>query len=305
MAEIFINYRRESVHVVDHVHQKLTFVAADGEVFIDREDIRPGVDFPRRLKEAMDEAHLVLAFVGRDWVSIQDPRTFQRRLDMASDWVRVELEQALQQGKKIIPVLIEGAKPLSAVHLPDSLKRLAEFQAVTLSIERFREDVDKLVEEIANQLGEERVASLSRGSTGKFPPIPGFVPEPLDAERLAALQAELPHWRLVESDLLDDDRFGPGYKRVELVREFRFAEFRDAVLFMAMASKSVETIGHHPRWENVFRTVTVHFSTWDIGHRPSDRDHRAAVNIEQRYEEFMRDLGRGDRYEVIAKLARR
>jgi pterin-4a-carbinolamine dehydratase len=299
-AEIFISYRRESTLVVDHVHQKLGFVTADGKVFLDREDIQPGAEFPERLRSAMSSAHLVLAFIGKDWISVQDPVSFQRRLDMPLDWVRLELEQALQGGKKIIPVLIEGAAMPLPVQLPETLRKLVDFQSVTLSIEGFSEDVAKLVDEIERQLGADRVDELVRGKTGKFPPIPGFVPQPLDSAQLATLQSELPQWKLVESELLDDERFPRGYKRLELVREFRFAEFRDAVLFMAAASKSIDTIGHHPRWENVFCTVTVHFSTWDIGHRPSDRDHRAAKNIEREYEEFMRQLGRGIRYEVSA-----
>jgi pterin-4a-carbinolamine dehydratase len=300
MTEIFVSYRRESSQVVDHLHDKLSRVTADGAVFLDRSDIEPGEEFPDRLRRALSEAHLVLAFIGRDWISIQHPVTYQRKLDMETDWVRVELEQAIRERKKIIPVLIEGARPLSAEQLPESLRGLATLNAVSLSIERFLEDVDRLVTEIERQLGAETVARLAGGTDGKFPPRPGFVPSPLSEEQIATLLAELPQWRLIESDLLDDDRFGPGYKRIELVREFRFRGFTEAVLFMAKASESVDVLGHHPRWENVFRTVTVHFSTWDIGHRPSDRDHRAAKNMEREYEQFLHTLSTGGRYELCS-----
>ena len=69
--------------------------------------------------------------------------------------------------------------------------------------------------------------------------------------------------------------------------------FKQAVEFMAHASESIDHISHHPRWENVFKTVTVHFSTWDIGHRISDRDLKAAENLEGRYDEFMQRYGAG------------
>jgi hypothetical protein len=58
---------------------------------------------------------------------------------------------------------------------------------------------------------------------------------------------------------------------------------------------------HHARWENVFHTVTVRFSTWDIGHKLSDRDHLAARNIEERYEDDLRELASGTRYSLISK----
>jgi pterin-4a-carbinolamine dehydratase len=39
-------------------------------------------------------------------------------------------------------------------------------------------------------------------------------------------------------------------------------------------------------WENVFRTVTVRLSTFDIGHRPSERDQVCARMIERAYVKF-------------------
>ena len=88
--------------------------------------------------------------------------------------------------------------------------------------------------------------------------------------------------------MLDGDpRFGPDYKRQEIVRDFRFESFIQAVEFMRRAAARIDDFGHHPRWENVFKTVTVHYSTWDIGHRPSDRDVKAAYMLEKIYAEFL------------------
>jgi pterin-4a-carbinolamine dehydratase len=108
----------------------------------------------------------------------------------------------------------------------------------------------------------------------------------LNEDQLRQLAAQLQHWKLVESPLDDDARFGSGYTRVELVREFRFASFLDAIAFMHEAATSIDSFGHHPRWENVFRTVTVRLSTFDIGHRVSERDQVCARMIERLYGRF-------------------
>jgi pterin-4a-carbinolamine dehydratase len=43
---------------------------------------------------------------------------------------------------------------------------------------------------------------------------------------------------------------------------------------------------HHPRWENVWKTLKVYLTTWDIGHRISDRDLQLARYFDRAYEEF-------------------
>jgi len=79
---------------------------------------------------------------------------------------------------------------------------------------------------------------------------------------------QLPEWEPIISDI-------PGkepLKRTEFKRVYEFASFEDAMDFMHAASKHVSEVDHHPRWENVWRTVTVWLSTWDIGHKPSRLD---------------------------------
>jgi pterin-4a-carbinolamine dehydratase len=55
--------------------------------------------------------------------------------------------------------------------------------------------------------------------------------------------------------------------------------------FMHVASKHISEVQHHPRWENVWRTVVVWLSTWDIGHKPSRLDIELA--------QFLENLRRG------------
>ena len=42
--------------------------------------------------------------------------------------------------------------------------------------------------------------------------------------------------------------------------------------FMAKIAAFCIDINHHPRWENIYRTVRINLSTWDTGDRPSQTD---------------------------------
>lgn len=280
---VFISYRRSSALITDHVHEKLAARLAGAPVFLDRNDIEPGAAFPQRLREAAEGAAVVLAIIGRDWISAQDERTFRRRLDMPNDWVRQELEVALAGEAMVVPVLVEGATMPTVEQLPDSIVALAEKNAVTLSRDHFNDDVNKLIDFLSTRLPR----SVDASQDGKKFPEPAMVkPVPLSPEQLAQVLRSLPHWRVSETHLNDDPRFGADYRRVELVREFRFVSFAAAIQFMRDAADIIEAHGHHPRWENVFRTVTVWLSTWDIGHRPSDRDWKTAQMLEDVYKKY-------------------
>ena len=51
----------------------------------------------------------------------------------------------------------------------------------------------------------------------------------------------------------------------ELVREFRFSDFKEAFAFMTKVAKVAEEMNHHPNWSNVYYTVVVRLSTHDKG----------------------------------------
>jgi pterin-4a-carbinolamine dehydratase len=286
---IFISYRRSSGFVAEHVHEKLSALFGAEKVFIDRADIPPGAHFPTTISTAVKNAIVVLVVIGREWISVQDPQTFRRRLEMEDDWVRQEVEAALAGGGIIIPVLIEGATMPTKEQLPEPLQALAPLNAVQLSREHLSADFDRLIVAIRSRLGAKRVDSLLQHEGGPFPEPSKdeLQPVPLSQEQLERMLKDLPQWRLVESDLDGDKRFGPGYKRVEIRRDFRFESFIDAIEFMRVAADAIDTVNHQPRRENIFRTVSVNYSTWDVGHRPSDRDLKSAQMLERLYRRFI------------------
>jgi hypothetical protein len=58
----------------------------------------------------VDSCAVPVALIGRQWLTLADQEG-QRRLDNAGDYVRFEVHRALERGVRVIPVLVDGAKP--------------------------------------------------------------------------------------------------------------------------------------------------------------------------------------------------
>lgn len=68
-----------------------------------------------------------------------------------------------------------------------------------------------------------------------------------------------------------------------LTRSFKFADFREAFLFMTQVAEVAEAQGHHPWWSNVYNEVTIKLSTHDAGDVVTEKDHTLAWAIDQLY----------------------
>lgn len=97
--------------------------------------------------------------------------------------------------------------------------------------------------------------------------------------------ATLPDWELVVSD----DPGREPRQRTELRKSFEFKSFEFAMRFMSSAAEHIARKQHHPRWENVWRTVTIWPSTWDIGSKPSKLDLELARYFDELFARLERD----------------
>jgi hypothetical protein len=141
---IFLNYRREdSMAYAGRLYDDLAERLSACDVFIDIDKIEPGADFVDVIDHALDGCDVVLALIGKHWLSATDSKG-RRRLDDPDDYVRLELEAALARGMRLIPVRVGGADMPSSADLPDTLRALARRQAVEISDHRWRYDVETL-----------------------------------------------------------------------------------------------------------------------------------------------------------------
>lgn len=72
-----------------------------------------------------------------------------------------------------------------------------------------------------------------------------------------------------------------------LMRSFEFASFEDAMHFMFSATRHIGRVDHHPDWENIWRTITIWLTTWDIGHKPSHYDVELAQYLDELFENYV------------------
>ena len=70
----------------------------------------------------------------------------------------------------------------------------------------------------------------------------------LNPAEIAALAHDLPQWRVENAALL---------------RDFTFADFRQAFAFMTEVAGEADRADHHPEWSNVYNRVSIRLTTHD------------------------------------------
>ena len=97
---------------------------------MDFDSIPYGVDFRDKIKQTLEGAQVVVAVIGPGWAGNRGRG--KRRIDEATDFVRLEITQALLRGIPVIPVLLDNTPMPKAETLPDDLRGLAYRNALTL-----------------------------------------------------------------------------------------------------------------------------------------------------------------------------
>lgn len=153
LSKIFLSYRRSDVPgSAGRLYDRLLDHFSDDDVFLDVDSIEPGADFIEAMEAAMPENAVVLVLIGNAWLKAEDSQG-RRRIDRSRDFVRTEIETALRNDLRILPLLVgDAAMPLED-ELPESIRPLARLNAAHLSHERFYADVDELLHLLDQYLG--------------------------------------------------------------------------------------------------------------------------------------------------------
>ena len=149
---IFLSYRREDAAPYARLLQFQFEERFPGtRIFMDLDSIEAGLDFAEVIRDAVNSCAVLVALIGRQWATVTDENG-GRRLDNPDDYVRLEVQTALERGVRVIPVLVDGATPVKQQHLPVDLQRLARLNALELSYGRYEYDADRLVRVIGRLL---------------------------------------------------------------------------------------------------------------------------------------------------------
>jgi hypothetical protein len=143
--------------VTGRMYDRLAQHFGQESVFKDVDSIPLGVDFRKHLTDSVAQCQLLLAVIGQHWVGEQQRET-TARLNDPRDFVRIEIESALQRGIPVIPVLVQGAPLPQEGELPASLQELAYHNAISVrSDPDFHSDMGRLIKGIERHLSSRRV----------------------------------------------------------------------------------------------------------------------------------------------------
>jgi hypothetical protein len=161
-GRIFVSYRRaETAYPSGWLYDKLAQRFGQDQVFKDIDSIELGEDFVEVITAAVAKCDVLLALIGRQWLTISD-ESGRRRLDNPVDFVRLEIEAAIKRNIRIIPILVDGARIPRVDELPSSLAKLAQRQALELSSSRFDFETSRLLSALETTLTNARATSLGR-----------------------------------------------------------------------------------------------------------------------------------------------
>jgi hypothetical protein len=143
-SSVFISYRRDDcTGYAGRLEEALERVFGHGTVFRDMRDIAAGENFADAIKSCLSTARVVLVLIGPRWMGPTPEGG--RRIDGDDDFVRLEVAAALASGRKVVPVLLSGARLPKTEDLPELLRGLTQRQSLNLNESTWDADIERLI----------------------------------------------------------------------------------------------------------------------------------------------------------------
>jgi glycerophosphoryl diester phosphodiesterase len=175
-GRIFISYRRQdSAYPAGWLYDRLADRFGADQIFKDVDSIELGDDFVETITNAVGSCDILLALIGQEWLDIASSDG-TRRLSDPDDFVRLEIEAALERKVLLIPILVDGALMPRGDQLPPSIAPMVRRQALELSPNRFRADTERLLDVM-----ERTLADIQDEQPGE-PAVEVAAPAPVETE---------------------------------------------------------------------------------------------------------------------------
>ncbi len=153
---VFINYRRsDSAAYAGRLFDNLTNALGKDSVFRDIDSIDIGTNFEGVIKHSLSNADAVIVIIGPTWVRTPDD-SGRPRIEDEHDYVRMEIEGALEHDVQVVPVLVGGAAMPTAAELPPALAPMTLQNALALTDQHWSNDVNTLVGALTRVHGRAR-----------------------------------------------------------------------------------------------------------------------------------------------------
>lgn len=167
--KIFISYRRsDHPDFVERIRDWFSWRYGRENVFIDFDSIRPASDWESAIRHEISQSDALIVIIGPKWLKLL--LNAAKNPDKV-DYVRLEIQLALQEGKVIAPVCIKGARQPKPTDLPEELQSVFKRNFYELNsrlhfldnIERFMDSVEHvIIEEEAKKVIEDDAVRVQR-----------------------------------------------------------------------------------------------------------------------------------------------
>jgi len=146
--KIVLSYRRDDAPgTAGRIFDRLAQHYGRESVFMDIDSIPIGVDFYDHIKEVLHGCNALLAIIGPRWIGQRRGKPL--RIKEETDFVRMEVEAALQRKIPVAPVLVDGAIIPRRDQLPETLQALVRRNAASVDSGRdFHAHVDRLIRDL-------------------------------------------------------------------------------------------------------------------------------------------------------------
>jgi len=161
-VKVFLCYRRnDAANITELIYNGLCREFGKQNVFRDVHNAPIGFDFRTHIRDRVAECDGLLAIIGRSWVE-----ELQRREDTGEDdFVRDELEFALNHSVRVIPLLVDGAELPKKGELPEALHGLVYMAGLEVhDAPHFAGDLRLVIDGLRGPAPEEpKISSDDRG----------------------------------------------------------------------------------------------------------------------------------------------
>jgi tetratricopeptide (TPR) repeat protein len=192
---VFISYRRTNSFMARAVYQSLN--AKGFDIFFDYEGINSG-DFEQIiLGNLRARAHFLIILTPSALEQCSEPE----------DWLRKEIEAAIEEKRNIVPLFFEGfnfTTPSIARHLTGRIAMLKNYNGLNVPSDYFNEAMDKLINRFLN-------ISLN----AVLHPLSSNAKKSADSQKAAIEKTS----RVTERDLSAEEWFERGYKSSDLIEK--------------------------------------------------------------------------------------
>lgn len=274
----FISYRRQDTAPIalllkNEIEKRMQFV----RVSVDVEEMKPGDEFPARLRGLIDSAHATIILIGKQWM----PSSSAVAASPAKvDWVVEELVYSKSapialpevdrfglSDRALLPLFADCDRDFRQFAIPADLAFLSTLHSEHIDYAGWPSSIGPLIDRIAVKL------ALKKRPDGDEYPKPDLAKartQPLPDSELAQILKydDFEGWYI--------DNYGNSEARY-LAKTFKFRHFNQAADFMELVSSHCRVLDHHPEWRNVFNHVTVSLTTWDAQRRVTIYDLNLAL----------------------------